>query len=177
MEQKWNIKEGFSNYKISNFGEILSLNRKIKDSIGREQTKKGVKLKPKIDKDGYLNVTLYDDNSKPHYFSVHRLVAELFIDNPNNLPSVNHIDGNKKNNKYSNLEWCSVKENNRHAINTGLINTNKPIIQLDLKGNYVNEFYSTREAEAYTGIDNSGISKVCKGKRKTAGGFIWKYKQ
>ena len=177
MEQRWSTKKGFSSYEISELGEVRSVDRIIEDTLGREQKKKGKILSQKIDRYGYPTVILYGDDKKPHYFTVHRLVAELFVDNPNDLPSVNHIDGNKQNNDYLNLEWCTIKENNQHAIDNNLINTNKPIIQLDLEGNYINEFYSTREAEAITGIDNSGISKVCKGKRKTAGGYKWKYKE
>lgn len=70
--------------------------------------------------DGYEYVTLRL-NHKKRSFRVHRLVAEAFVPNPNNLPEVNHIDGNKTNNKSTNLEWCSHRDNIEHALNTGLI--------------------------------------------------------
>jgi hypothetical protein len=69
---------------------------------------------------GYLRVDLYDASGKRKHCKVHRLVAKAFIKNPNGLPQVNHIDGNKENNDVSNLEWCTASENNKHAFRTGL---------------------------------------------------------
>ena len=70
---------------------------------------------------GYLQVKIEVDRQSKRYY-VHRLVAETFIPNPNNYPDVNHIDGDKSNNDISNLEWCSRKDNIKHAINNNLIN-------------------------------------------------------
>ena len=175
-KERWKTKSGFSKYKISDNGSVKSIDRTIRDTLGRLQHKKEKILKPKVDKDGYYAVYLYDDNGKVHYCRVNRLVGELFIPNPNNLPVVNHKDGVKKNNLYTNLEWATVKENNDHAIINKLINTNIPIVQYTLDGDYVDEYPSTRKAEEATGIDGSSINKVCRNDRKTAGGFIWKYK-
>ena len=70
-----------------------------------------VMLKPEETSKGYLRVDLYDENGKRKHFKVHRLVAQAFIDNPEKKPQVNHIDGNKKNNSVTNLEWVTDKEN------------------------------------------------------------------
>lgn len=176
MEEIWRSKEDFSGYEISNLGAVRSIDRYIEDTMGRRQFRAGKLMKQKVDDDGYYQIRISDDNKKPHYFRVHRLVAELFIDNPDDLPVVNHKDGNKKNNKVDNLEWATHHENNVHAVETGLHNMGSPVEQYDLYGNYIIEFSSARGASRVTGVDNSAITKVCKGKRKTAGGFIWKYK-
>ena len=76
-------------------------------------------LKPKTDKDGYLSVCLHKDGNRKH-FQVHRIVATAYIDNPFNLPTVNHKDGVKNNNDVSNLEWMSYSDNIKHAYKLGL---------------------------------------------------------
>ena len=101
-------------YQISNLGDVKTI-YKYRPSRN---------LKPVIRK-GYYTVTLCKDgNIKIH--SVHRLLAEAFIDNPDNLPVINHKDGNRLNNSINNLEWCTQKENIRHAFKTGLVNR-KPL--------------------------------------------------
>lgn len=105
------IKEFEGLYDISIQGNIKSL---IKHHHQREQV-----LKPKIDKYGYECVILYK-KGKPKYKTIHRLVAETFIPNPENKPQVNHIDGNKKNNHVDNLEWVTHSENTKHSYNLGL---------------------------------------------------------
>lgn len=98
----FNINEdGLDNYYISKDGRVF------KEIKGREVS------------GGYLSVHLFNGKD----FKIHRLVAKTFIPNPNNLPQVNHIDGNKKNNSVDNLEWVSRSGNVRHAYDTGLINS------------------------------------------------------
>jgi hypothetical protein len=106
-------------YQISNFGNCISLryNRKLVAST---------------DKNGY-NTFLFSVKKNKKTFKSHRLVAISFIDNPNNLPCVNHIDGNKQNNCINNLEWCTHKENTKHAFDTGLIKEKKSRKILDIK--------------------------------------------
>lgn len=103
--------KNFFNYLIYNDGRVYSL------YINRY-------LKPYIDKNGYKKIKL-SINGCSNTFAIHRLVGLLFIDNPNNKPQINHIDGNKNNNSYSNLEWCTAYENNLHARTTGLNNISK----------------------------------------------------
>jgi hypothetical protein len=104
--------ESFSNYECTKNGEVVNV------CTGRV-------LKPFKSKSGYLNVYIYSDEGKKKGFRVNRLVAISHIDNPNNKPQVNHIDGNKLNNTVKNLEWVTPKENMQHAHKTGLINPKK----------------------------------------------------
>ena len=88
-------------------------------SCGRVFGCKGNEMKQTTTNRGYRRITL-SINGKEERWSVHRLVALLFIPNPEQKPQVNHIDGNKENNDVSNLEWCTASENNKHAFRTGL---------------------------------------------------------
>lgn len=111
---------------------------------------------------------------------MHRLVAEAFIQNPNNLPQVNHIDGNKKNNCVSNLEFCTHKENVQHGWAIGLYGENafkqrKKIIQYSLNGDFIKEWESINKAGSQLNIFSQNIHKCCNGKRKKAGGYKWSY--
>jgi hypothetical protein len=91
---------------------------------GKVINEKGKEIKPYLSKHGYLRISIYEDSKYKRVF-LHRLIAEKFIPNINNLPCVNHIDGDKKNNNISNLEWCSYSHNNKHAYRIGL-NKRKP---------------------------------------------------
>lgn len=102
----WKQVSGYENaYEINEFGEV--------------RNRKGIVLKPLNRKDGYLQYTLCQ-NGKRHSCKIHRLVAEHFVENPNEYKIVNHKDGNKRNNHFSNLEWCTSQQNNQHAWDTGL---------------------------------------------------------
>ncbi len=118
---------------------------------------------------GYIYVRVNKEK-----YAIHRLVALAFLDNPENKQVVNHIDGNKTNNKLENLEWATVKENNLHNHKANLINTYKrKIVQYDLEMNKIKEFNSIKDAECE--LKTQTIKKVLYGKQKTSGGFIWKY--
>ena len=118
----WKDIENFSKYQVSNFGNIKSKERYTKAKDSEIIHRKAFLLKGFVNKKGYKQVTLYDDNGKPKTMRVHKLVALTFIENENNLPQINHIDGNKLNNEVSNLEWISNYDNMQHAIKNGLIN-------------------------------------------------------
>lgn len=125
---------------------------------------------------GYLTVSLTKDKLRKS-FSVHRLVAIHYYDNPENKPMVNHKDGIKTNNHYVNLEWCTRSENELHAHAIGLKHTPNPargLIQMDMDGNVVASFKSTIEAETY-GFRSGNIACVCNGKRISHKGFKWAY--
>lgn len=138
--------------------------------------RKGKVLKTHI-RNGYKAVCLYNYESKKQLtVNIHRLVAKCFIENPHSYTCVNHKDGDKTNNTLENLEWCSYKQNTEHAIKTGLSKPHpKSVEQYSLDGKYIQTFPSIIKASAKTGANDRHISCVCKGKRKTTGGFIWKY--
>ena len=122
---------------------------------------------------GYLYVSLKGNENK--YCTVHRLVAKVFVPNPNNFEFVNHIDENKSNNIYTNLEWCTKAYNNHY--NNKHLRCCKKIIQYDLNGNFIKEWNSAREASRTLKIQYKNISAVCRGKRNKCGNFIWKFKE
>lgn len=170
-EEIWKKLDINNNYYISNYGK-LKRNEKI--------------IKGWVQNTGYRTVNI--NNKK---YSLHRLIAINFIENKNNKPFINHIDGNKLNNRIDNLEWCTPKENIQHAFKTGLMDNAKKIRalmkirakyveQYDLKNNYIKTFIGSVEAEKELKnygikINSRNIRKVCNNERKTAGGYIWKY--
>lgn len=120
-EQWKTIQEFNGKYEVSNFGRIKSVKRKCNSRYGEYKTVPEKILSLNKDKQtGYVSVTLADGNKRITRF-VHRLVAISFIDNEENKPCVNHIDGDKTNNNLSNLEWVTMKENSKHAFNKQFI--------------------------------------------------------
>lgn len=180
MKEIWKDIKGYEGfYQVSNMGRVKGIEREVYSGhnysvlrIEKEKIYKGYKVK-----NGYIYQTLLK-NGKRKTFKLHRLVAETFIPNPDNKPQVNHIDGDKENNKVSNLEWVTRKENLNHAYKTGLSKI-CPVLQYDLEGNYLREFKSIDEATRYMGKKYHGNIMMCcqsNNKRKTAYGYIWKYK-
>lgn len=137
--------------------------------------KRGQALKCRKDKDGYLEVRLYK-NGKGFHKKIHRLVAEAFIPNIENKPCVNHLDCNRTNNNVENLEWCTENENVQYAAKLGRYKGSccKKICAIDKYGTRV-IYESMQEASRITNVPAPNIHKCCTGKRKTAGGFQWKY--
>ena len=116
----WKDIKGYEkSYQISNLGKVKSLARIIYKTNGQKQHRNERILKILFDKDGYKFVVLFKNNTRKHS-SIHRLIANHFIPNPKNLPEVNHKNGYKQNNRLSNLEWCTVKDNSLHAHRIGL---------------------------------------------------------
>ena len=107
-------------YSVDETGNVYSKDRIVNHNCGGLAVKKGKRLQPETTSCGYLRVLLIDREGKRSHLSVHRIVAEAYIPNPNNLPQVNHKDGNKKNNHINNLEWCTSQQNNIHALKNGL---------------------------------------------------------
>ncbi len=116
----WKDIVGFEGYyQVSNFGNVKSLERKCKALGNKLRTVPSKAKAVTIDRYGYPKVSL-DKDGHSYYFTIHRLVAQTFIPNPENKPQVNHIDGNKQNNCVENLEWCTAKENTDHSWKMGL---------------------------------------------------------
>jgi hypothetical protein len=121
MKEVWkNIQKYEGYYQISNLGRLRSVDRVIKYKNGRLNKHKGREKNVKEYKTAYRIAILSKEN-KQKGFKISRLVAKHFIKNPNNYPCVNHIDGNKHNDRKENLEWCTYSYNNLHAFNNGLI--------------------------------------------------------
>jgi len=120
MEEFWKDIKGYEGfYQLSNFGNIKSVNRCIIRSNGRKQTFKGIKLSPSMSKIGYYVIALQKKGYiKRHY--IHRLLAQTFIQNIDNKPYINHINGIKSDNRLENLEWCTHFENMLHSRLIGL---------------------------------------------------------
>ena len=159
--------KGFSNYAVSADGNVYNV-------------KTNKKLKP-IKRNGYLHVGLYVEG-KEKIFSIHRLVAMAFIPNPNMLTYVNHKDENKANNAVENLEWCTPRYNNHYGkskpvnnLKNGAVKQRKKVCMFSKDGRLIAEYCSAREADRQTGINQSNITKCCKGKASVAGGYVWAY--
>ena len=186
MQEIWKDIKGYEGlYQISNLGNVKSLKRnrfnyRLQRMIIVNKEKL---LKQSFDGKKYLFVTLQKHKSRKNY-RIHRLVAESFIPNPNNLPQVNHIDGNKTNNCVSNLEWCdgsyNVKESFRLGLSKkGAVHPNsKKVLQYDLNGNFIKEWNCVIDAINNLHLPkyaHSSISLCCRGKTQSAYGFKWKY--
>ena len=185
MREIWkDVKDFEGIYQISNLGNFKSVDRiNIHKDRWGNSIKYKIKGKPKrysLNNKGYCVIQLYKNGKTKHYL-LYRLVAEAFIPNPNNLPEVNHKDENKLNNCIDNLHWCTRIYNNTYGIQSkeGRRKTSKfrmkKVNQYNLKGELLMTFDGIRVAEEKTGINNRNICGCCKGKTKTAGGYVWRY--
>lgn len=183
MEEIWKDIEGFEDlYQVSNMGRVRSLTRNKKGKNGVPCPIQGRIMKQHICF-GYYYITL-SKNGKYKGFRVHRLVANAFIPNPDNLPQVNHKDENKANNCVDNLEWCDSKYNVNYGTGTErsrLSNTNgkcsKTVLQYSLDGTFIKEWKSTMDVQRNLGFANSHISECCRGEQAYGYGYLWKYKK
>lgn len=187
----WKNIDGYENYQVSNLGNIKSLNY---NHTGVDRI-----MKPSIIR-GYCQVQLFQDRIVSRKY-VHRLVAQAFIPNPENKPEIDHINTIRTDNRVENLQWATPKENQNNPLTKikmsgenhcqygkkGILSTNYgklgilnpksiPVLQYSKSGKFIAEFAGIREAERMTNINSNSIGRVCKYKSKTAGGYIWKYK-
>lgn len=154
-------------YEVSNLGRVKGLDR-IKPN-GRKQ--KGMIRKTHLTPDGYVIVGL-SKNGKSYTGKLHRMVATAFLDNPNNLKEVNHIDEDKTNNKVSNLEWCDRYYNIHYG--SSMSKYSKPVVQLTIDGELIRTYASMEDAHRH-GYSPASIAAVCTGKYKQHKGFKWKF--
>lgn len=117
----WKTVKNYEGYlEVSNYGKVRTVDRKVPHGYSGVANIKGRMCSLRLKLNGYLQVSLRLGDRNRKWFLVHRMVAEAFLPNPNNLPQVNHKDGNKKNNADNNLEWCTSSENQNHAVKLGL---------------------------------------------------------
>lgn len=179
-EEKWKDIIGYEGlYQVSNLGRVKSLNYR---NTGEEKIRKLV-----IDKYGYFVIPLrVNGKSKQHF--VHRLVALTFIPNPDNLPQIDHINTDRTDNRVENLRWCTAKENSNNPLTidkkrknprygvTGVNNVSSTVVmQFSNDGKFIKKWNCITDVQRELGINRGNVIKCCKGKRKSAGGYIWRY--
>lgn len=161
----WKTITEATNYEVSSMGKV------------RNKTTKQI-LAGRPSKSGYLQVCIkITATNKFTNRYIHRLVAQYFLDNPENKREVNHINGDKFKNEVSNLEWVTPSENQKHRHSIGITQTsNRKVGMFDLDGNLIQDFNSI--VEAFTSLNKpsrTNIDNALQGKQKTAYGYVWKY--
>ncbi len=176
MNKIWKDVIGYKElYIVSNHGEIKSLGWKVPNG-NTFSYRKGRILKPKI-RGRYHAVDLYTGQCRKT-ISVHRIVAQAFIANPEYKPHVNHIDGDRMNNNATNLEWVTPSENLKHAFKIGLrIAKVRCVAQIDIRTRKILHVWpSIKNAAIFFGLPNgSNIIRSCKNKGSVCKGYLWRY--
>jgi len=196
-EEIWKPIKGYEGlYEVSNLGRVRSLDRLVVDTIGRSYLVKGCIKHPQIGTSGYYIIGLSKDG-KSKSNKVHRLVAEVFVDNPYNKPYIDHINTIRTDCRACNLRWVTLKENSnnqltkhhakfgsskvvlkreRNKIHLSKSSPNYPIrlYRYSLTGEYIDEFKSMLDAALSTGIELSGIRKALNKSYRTSGGYLWR---
>jgi hypothetical protein len=178
------IKDYEGLYEVSNLGRVRSLDRKVRNRGGFAIKKGKIISDAAVSDHKYRKVGLWKDNVGKNAL-VHRLVAEAFLDNPNNLPEVNHKDENPENNCVDNLEWCDSYYNMHYGTGAerradkrrGKPIGSQPILQYSKDGELLARYDSALEAAKAINGDNSAICKCANGKVKTSYGCVWKWEQ
>jgi hypothetical protein len=176
----WKDIAGFEGlYRVSNFGRVLSLARVLGSETHKIYRSDKI-LKKHLSEYGYHKVCLHR-NYRIIRKTIHRLVAQEFIPNPENKRQINHINGIKTDNRVENLEWTTAKENTKHSHSNGLAPKISPhyipIYKMDMDGNIIQEFNSIIDAVRSLGLScNKPIIACLKNRSEKAHGFKWKYK-
>ena len=170
-DEEWRFIPNTDNiYMISNMGRIKSLDTfRVYPNYTRTCKSRIIKQFPNWQ--GYLSCNLSDSKGNKIRVSVHKMVCDVFIPNPQKLPCVNHKDENKQNNCYTNLEHCTYSYNLTYGSRAG--EKDIPVLQYDLNGNFIKEYKSVISASKETNISTTSISNNTHGWSKSAGGFLW----
>lgn len=176
-KETWKPVVGYEGlYEVSDLGRVKKVARTITQADGTVK-KIDERILKQSESNGYLNVGLYRNGvSNPNW--VHRLVAQAFIPNPNKLSDVSHLNEQRDDNRLTNLEWSSHRDNLNYGRRNERISESisKPILQFDLEtGLIIATYPSASIASKETGILISSLSRVARGKGKTAGGYGWRY--
>lgn len=173
------IKEYEGLYQCSTYGNVRSLDRYILEHNGKKQFRKGIPIKPRLNKNGYLQLAL-NKNSIRKMKYVHILVAETFLTNADKLKTVNHKNGNKLDNNIDNLEWSSYSENNKHAY-TELKRKKsrdgchpKRVYVIDTYSDKTEIYDSIAETTRNTGLSHTQINRYIYSDNKWKGRYIFK---
>lgn len=166
MKEIWKSVKGYEGlYEVSSLGRVKNVKKsKFIAIVKRDKNSE------------YRCASLSKDGTQKIY-GVHRLVAEAFLPNPENLPVVNHKDENPANNCVENLEWCTQQYNCTYGTRTQRIaeKHNKAVSQFDKAGNFIKTYKSVTEAASTNNFILTNIAKCCRGERFSANGYIWKY--
>lgn len=166
MDEIWKDIEEAPNYEVSNLGRVRNkktrriLNPGVYGATGYKQ----------------VNMAIPAEGNKQRKRYIHRLVAIAFVPNPDNKREVDHINGDKTDNRAENLEWVTSSENQKRRHAMGNIKTShRKIGQFDIKGQLIKEYESIVSAAQEMGVKRNAIDCVLQGRHKTSCGFIWKY--
>lgn len=166
-------------YEVSSYGNVRSLDRVVTKRNGVNHTVVGRVLSERISNKGYRIASIRDAHKQPKTYSVHRLVMEAFCGKRPVGKEINHIDGNRLNNRLENLEYVTHTENMKHAFENNLMNVtarSKKVLIYNETGTKIAEYYSAREAGRELGIDGSYIAKSCRNGTKIRN-LEFKYEQ
>lgn len=173
MAEIWKTVKGYEGlYEVSNLGNVRSLDYHNWGVVRN--------LTPVMDCHGYMRVCLCKNNKQRNGL-VHRMVAQAFLENPLELPQINHINENKSDNRVENLEWCDCLHNNNHGTRNERISKSKrntkckKVIQMDLQGNFIREWVSLNEIMRVLGFNAAFVARCCHGVKPTAYGYRWQY--